>query len=85
MNNENISKLLLNINKLHTTKLGMLRIIKNLKIKDKDVIEYLKNEMLNKDALIYKKGKNYYCKIGNITITINSYNYCVITAHLEKK
>ena len=85
MDNENIRELLLNIDKLHTTKLGMIRIINNLKINDKDVIEYLKNKILNKNALIYKKGKNYYCKIDNMIITVNSYNYCVITAHLEKK
>ena len=30
----------------------------------------------------YKKGKNYYAEIDNIRITINSNNYCVITAHI---
>ena len=32
-----------------------------------------------------KMGKNYYCKVYNIVITINSFNYCIIIAHLMKK
>lgn len=76
MNNELIS----NIERVHTTKLGVERIKKNLSI-DYDVVSYLKNKILDKKSNIYKKGKNYYCEIDNIIITVNSYNYCIITAH----
>lgn len=81
MNNK---ELLLNINKIHTTKLGHERIIKNLQLTEIDVVEYLKKRVLNENCKTYKKGKNYYCQIDNIIVTINSHNYCIITAHLIK-
>ena len=73
--------LLENLDKLHTTKLGVDRIKRNLKI-DTDVVNYLKNKTLDKNAKIYKTGKNWYCEIDNIKITINSYTYTIITAHI---
>jgi len=76
--------LLDNIDRIHTTNLGVERIKKNLKIECNDVIEYIKNKVIDKNAYIYKNGKNYYVEIDNIIITINSYNYCIITAHIKK-
>ncbi len=73
--------LLSNIDKLHTTELGVLRIKKNLKLDTDDVVGYLKNKILDKNCYIYKQGKNWYCEIDNIKITINSYSYTIITAH----
>ena len=75
-----MQELLNNIDKIHTTELGVLRIKHNLNI-DTDVIEYCKNKILDKNSNIYIKGKNYYCEIDNIIITINSYSYTIITAH----
>lgn len=72
--------LLNNIDKLHTTKMGIDRIKKNLNI-NTDVVEYCKNKILDENCVINKKGKNYYCKIDNIIITVNSYSYTIITAH----
>ena len=46
-----------------------------------DVVEYCKNKVLDKNCNIYKQGKNWYCEIENIIITINSYSYTIITAH----
>lgn len=79
-----MNNLILNINKLHTTDLGIIRIKKNLNLDTDNVVEYLKNKILNKNCHIYKKGKNYYCEIDNIRITINSYSYTIITAHKIK-
>ena len=79
-----MNELLYNIDKIHTTKLGYERIKKNLKIEN-DVVLYLKNKIIDKNSVIYKEGKNYYCEIDNVRITINSYNYCIITAHVNKK
>ena len=81
----NNNDLLDNIDKLHTTELGEDRIRKNLKVNNNDVIAFLKEKILDKDCLIYKKGKNYYCEIGKIRITVNYYNFCIITAHLMNK
>ena len=75
------NSLLSNINKLHTTILGIERIKRNLNIDNVDVVEYLKNKILDKKCIITKRGKNYYCEIDNIIITVNSYNYSIITAH----
>ena len=73
--------LLSNIDKVHTTEMGIDRIKKNLKIDTNDVVEHCKNKVFDKNCNIYKQGKNWYCEIDNIKITINSYSYTIITAH----
>lgn len=81
----NDKKILLdNIDKIHTTKMGVDRIKRNLKIDSDDVVKYCKNKMLDKKCNIYKQGKNWYCEIENVKITINSYSYTIITAHIVK-
>ena len=74
-----MKELLNNIDKIHTTPMGIERIKRNLKI-ETDVVEYCKNKI--KKSNIYTKGKNYYCEIDNIKITINKYSYTIITAHI---
>ena len=76
--------LLTNIDKIHTTEMGNERIKKNLKLNTNDAVGYCKNKVLNKNCNIYKKGKNWYCEIDDIKITINSYSYTIITAHTRK-
>ena len=76
--------LLDSISKVHTTEMGIDRIKKNLKLNTDDVVEFCKNKILDKNCNIYKQGKNWYCEIDNIKITINSYSYTIITAHLIK-
>lgn len=73
-----------NIDKVHTTEMGIDRIKKNIKLEVDDVVEYCKEKILDKNCNIYKKGKNWYCEIDNIRITINSYSYTIITAHIIK-
>ena len=77
-----MNDLLNNIDKVHTTSMGIDRIKKNINIDD---IDYLKELIKDKNCNIYKQGKNYYCEINNIKITINSYSYTIITAHLLKR
>lgn len=76
--------LLDNIDKIHTTKMGSERIRRNLKIDIADVVEYCIHKVLDKNCKKYKEGKNWYCEIENIKITINSYSYTIITAHIVK-
>lgn len=74
--------LLANIDKIHTTEMGTVRIKKNLETDAVwDVVEYCKNKIIDKKCLIYKKGKNWYCEIDDIKITINSCSYTIITVH----
>ena len=79
------SKILLeNINKIKTTELGIDRIKNNLGLDDCDVVEYCKKKILDENANIYKKGKNWYVEVENQRITINSNTYTIITAHQIK-
>lgn len=74
-----------NLDKLHTTPMGEIRIKRNLSLLDEiDVIEYAKSLILNKNAYTIKKGKNYYVSINDIVLTINSYSYTIITAKRMK-
>ena len=75
-------ELFLNLNKIHTTKLGLERIKKNLKTSNSSIINELILKIKDSRCKIYKQGKNYYCEIDNIRITINSYSYTIITAHI---
>ena len=76
--------LLLNIDKVHTTEMGIERIKKNLKIDVSDVVKFCKDKVLDEKCNIYRQGKNWYCEIDNIIITINAYSYTIITAHIKE-
>ena len=75
-----MNDLLLNINKLHTTELGEFRIKRNLGM-DMDVVLYCKDKILDSSCFMYKRGKNWYCDVDDIVITVNSYSYTIITVH----
>ncbi len=72
--------LLENIDKIHTTEMGIERIQKNLKISDNPV-DYCILKLKDKNSIVTKKGKNYYVDIDDCIITINSSSYTIITAH----
>lgn len=76
--------LLLNINKIHTTKMGIDRIKKNLELDTKDVVEWCKDKIKLPSCSIIKQGKNYYVTVDDCVITVNSHNYTIITAHKIK-
>ncbi len=73
------------VDKIHTTAMGEKRISKNLKINEKDIVKYCKGKILNENSKVYRKGKNFYCTIDNVIITINASSYTIITAHLLKE
>lgn len=73
--------LLDHIDKIHTKELGIERIKRNLKLDTQDVVAYCRNKILDKNCHIYKCGKNWYCEVEQIKITINSLSYTIITAH----
>lgn len=76
--------LLENINNVHTTKMGIDRIKKNLKLENVNIVQYCKNKILDKNCNIFLKGKNWYCEVENIVITINYNSYTIITVHKLK-
>ena len=60
--------LLSNIDKVHTTEMGIDRIKKNLGLDTNDVVEWCKNKVLDEGCNICRQGKNWYCEIDNIKI-----------------
>jgi len=77
---KNNNDLLSNIDKIHTTELGTMRIRKNLELETQDVVKWCKQKIKQAND-IHKKGKNWYISFENYIITINSYSYTIITAH----
>lgn len=73
--------LLLNLDKLHTTELGVMRIKKNLSLETDDVVSWCRDKIQKADAVISRKGKNWYVDIDSCQITVNAYSYTIITAH----
>ena len=69
-----------NIEKIHTTEMGVGRISKNLGISG-DVVEYCKSKILQDNSKVTKKGKNFYIDVDDCIITVNSSSYTIITAH----
>ena len=76
-----MNDLIKNIDKLHTTEMGVERIKRNLSIETDDVVEWCKEKILNKDAIIERLGKNWYAAVDNCKITVNAHSYTIITAH----
>lgn len=76
--------LLENISRIHTTRLGAERIVRNLELNEIDPVEYCKGVIADKRSGVYKKGKNFYCELDWVRITVNSHSYTIITAHKIK-
>lgn len=83
MNADN--ELLINLDKLHTTELGVERIKRNLSLDTDDVVDWCKNKINSDNAVITRNGKNWYVNVDNYILTVNVYSYTIITAHKEKK
>lgn len=79
-----MNDLLSNIDKIHTTELGVERIKKNLSLETDDVVNWCKQQILQANS-IERKGKNWYASIDNAIITVNAYSYTIITAHKKQK
>jgi hypothetical protein len=75
--------LLENVDKIHTTEMGVARIQRNLGIEDEPV-GYCISKLKQENAEVIKEGKNYYVSVDGCRITINSSSFTIITAHLMK-
>ena len=69
-----------NIDKIHTTEMGVGRIQKNLGINDEPV-SYCISKLIQENSIVTKEGKNYYVSVDDCIITINSSSFTIITAH----
>lgn len=79
------NELLENVDRVHTTPMGVERIRRNLLLGDdvQDVVAWCKGQIELPEAAIKRKGKNWYCLVGGCIITVNAYSYTIITAHKE--
>ena len=80
------NELIENIEKLHTTPMGVNRIRRNLSLGDnvKDVVTWCREKILDASAVITRQGKNWYVKIDGCVITVNAYSFTIITAHTTR-
>lgn len=76
--------MLTRIDELHTTPMGIDRIKRNLSI-DTDPVQWCRAAVLCPDAVIERKGKNYYIKAKGAVITVNAHSLTIITAHRIKE
>lgn len=78
------NELILNLDRLHTTDLGVERIRRNLCLVEGDVVEWCRKKIKESNGSIIRKGKNWYVNIDSCVITVNAYSYTIITAHKIK-
>lgn len=78
-------ELLQYLDKLHTTKLGLERITRNLSLQSCDAVEWCKGKVALPNANIIREGKNWYVYIDGCVITVNAFSYTIITAHKNEK
>ena len=72
-----------NIDKVHTTDMGVDRIRRNLGLGEIDVVSWCKEEILKTYADVERHGKNWYGHIDGCVITVNASSYTIITCHKE--
>ena len=75
-----LDNLIANLDKLHTTELGLVRIKRNLNLQFDDVVDWCKDAVINADIVI-GQGKNWYVYKDGVAITINAHSFTIITAH----
>ena len=76
--------LLANLDKIHTTELGKLRIERNLGLETEDSVHWCVCKTRRADRII-RNGKNWYVYAGRVVITINARSFTIITAHKVKE
>lgn len=72
-----------NLERIHTTDMGVDRIRRNLGLGNVDVVEWCKEKIIDSNAIIERHGKNWYVHIEGCVITVNASSYTIITCHKE--
>ena len=72
-----------NIIRLHTTEMGAQRIRQNLGLSE-DPVKWCRSKIMDENAIIDLRGKNWYVSVDGCVITVNAGSYTIITAHREK-
>lgn len=79
------NELIQNLDKLHTTDLGTVRVKRNLSLGRDDIGLWCREKIQENGVSITRKGKNWYIETNSCIITVNAYSYTIITAHKKKK
>lgn len=80
-----MNALLENLDKLHTTPGGVVRIKRNLSLDVEDVVQWCACQIRDDRTVIRRAGKNWYAKTEACEITVNAHSYTIITAHTVAK
>lgn len=75
--------LLDNLDNIHTTDLGIVRIKTNLGLDEVDVVLWCQQKIKSADDIV-RNGKNWYVHVEDFILTINAHSYTIITAHKTK-
>jgi len=70
-----------NLDKIHTTEMGLDRIRKNLQLDVDDVVGWCKEKIMDGKSVSTRNGKNWYVTGEGYILTINAHSYTIITAH----
>jgi hypothetical protein len=80
---EGRAMLLGNLDRLHTTGMGIERIQRNLGLPGVDVVVWCKGMIADPLSQITRQGKNWYVTVDGVIITVNAHSYTIITAHIQ--
>lgn len=75
-----MNDLLQNLDKIHTTEMGIVRFRRNLELETEDVVKWCK-EKIKQSKNITRVGKNWYVIVEDIKLTVNAHSFTIITAH----
>lgn len=79
-----MEELFANLEKLHTTQLGAMRIERNLSLDTGQAVDWCKSKISAPNAIVTRSGKNWYIDADHCIITVNAHSYTIITAHRKK-
>ena len=74
--------LLIHIDQIHTTELGIERVKRNLGLPDVDVVAWCRDEIKQASEVV-RRGKNWYVHTDDAVITVHASSLTIITAHRE--
>ena len=77
--------LLDDLDRIHTTPMGADRIRKNLSLDTADPVKRCIELIKSDNALVERKGKNYYITAKNCVITVNAGSFTIITDHKKRE
>ena len=82
--NDDSNVLLSNLEKIHTTELGVQRIKRNLGLQTTSISDWCRMCVADNKSKISRQGKNWYVTTESCVITINRTSFTIITAHKRK-